>query len=177
MTPYSPIPRRVRQRDTARAAVYAAENQVARILDRSVEHPVVDVVGSHLTLPPERHFGDLAGVQRYVDAVLGLDWVRRQWPKRALLRMKVRERRGASKAHYEVASATVAVPIHRAEAQWALREMVLLHEIAHHLGGPDDPDHSLAFTDRMIELLDGIIGGEVALLLRVALADQNASSA
>jgi putative metallohydrolase (TIGR04338 family) len=113
--------------------VYAGENQVARLLDRSAEFPVVEVAGSRITVPPERHFGDLAGVQRYVDAVLELDWVVRRWPRAAAMPVTVRERRGAAQAHYEPDTATIAVPVRGADARWALRELVVLHELAHHL--------------------------------------------
>ncbi len=66
--------------DDQRSRVYAAEDLAARILDRSAEHPVLEVAGSRITLPVERRFGDVAAVQRYADAVLDLDWVRVRWP-------------------------------------------------------------------------------------------------
>jgi putative metallohydrolase (TIGR04338 family) len=175
--------------------VYAGENQVARLLDRSAEFPVVEVAGSRITLPPERHFGDLAGVQRYVDAVLELDWVVRRWPRAAAMPVTVRERRGAAQAHYEPDTATIAVPVRGADARWALRELVVLHELAHHLArgarseqsstdaGPNaggdassaadsDTGHGPGFTGRMLELVGGVMGEEAAFLLRVAWADQ-----
>ena len=173
-------------RDAQRSALYAAEDQVARILDRSAEFPVVEVAGSHLTLPPERHFAELASVQRYVDRILALGWVQERWPGPASRRIVVRERRGASRAHYEPVGAVMALPLHRGGTAWALRELVVLHEIAHHLGsvtgpggraGPaaEDPatGHGPEFAGRFVELVDGAMGPEVGLLLRVALADQH----
>lgn len=165
-------------RDSTRAGVYAGEDRVARLLDRSAEFPVVEVAGSRITLPPERHFGDLAGVQRYVDAVLALDWIVRRWPRAAGLPVTVRERHGASKAHYAVDPATgrgtIAVPVRGPEARWALRELVVLHEIAHHLTSSVDTGHGPDFTGRMLELVGGVMGEEIAFLLRVAWADQGA---
>ncbi len=163
-----------------RQAVYAAEELVGRILDRSATTPVVEVAGSRLTLPPERHFADLDAVQRYVDAVLGLEWVRRRWPAAASRPVTVRERRGMTKAHYEHESATIAVPIRGRQARWALRELVVLHEIAHHLGaegsgGGHDIGHGSTFAARLVELVDGVVGSEVALLLRVTFADVGVS--
>ncbi len=195
MTPQPGPPRPGRFRDTARSAVYAGENLVARLLDRSAEFPVVEIAGSRVTLPPERHFGDLAGVQRYVDAVLALDWVRRRWPA-AAEPLTVRERHGASKAHYEPApsgtrseqsgtasdaegrqprrdgTATIAVPVRGSDARWALRELVVLHEIAHHLTGAAlKIGHGPAFTALMLELAGGVMGEEIAFLLRVSWSD------
>lgn len=168
-------------RDAQRAALYAAEDQVARILDRSAEFPVVEVAGSHLTLPAERHFAEIASVQAYVDAVLALGWVRERWPGAAARPPTVRERRGAGRAHYEPAPPVIAIPLHRGGTAWALRELVVLHEVAHHLGGgaPDtDPagdsstGHGPAFAGRLLALVGGLIGAEAELLLRVAMADQ-----
>ena len=59
----------------------------------------MEFFGTQLTLPPEARFGSLAAVQRYVDDVLALPAVRRQWPTVAPLR--VRARRAATAAHYE----------------------------------------------------------------------------
>jgi putative metallohydrolase (TIGR04338 family) len=173
-------------RDTGREAVYAAENQVARLLDRAAQFPIVLIAGSRITLPPERHFADLASIRRYVSDVLSMPAVRERWPA-AARPVTVRERRGAAKAHYDFATSTIAVPIRGQKARWALRELVLLHEIAHHLspageqsgtgsssGNVADPAHGLAFTQRMSDLVEIVMGAEVAFLLRVALADQAA---
>ena len=59
----------------------------------------MEFFGTQLTLPPEARFGSLAAVQRYVDDVLALPAVRRQWPEVAPLR--VRARRASTAAHYE----------------------------------------------------------------------------
>ncbi len=57
--------------------------------------------------------------------------VRRRWP--AAEPLAVRARRGTTAAHYEYDGdlATIAVPDRH--TTWALRELVVLHEIAHHL--------------------------------------------
>lgn len=179
--PAGPVPERDSQRagpgserDSQRAAVYAAEGQVGRILDRSGEFPVVEVAGSHITLPVERHFGDIPSVQRYVDAILALSWVLRTWPKSAARPITVRARRGSLKAHYEPDGAVIAVPPARGTDVWAMRELVVLHEVAHHLGAPHDLTHGPAFTGRMLTLVNEVLGPEVALLLRISLTDQGA---
>lgn len=163
-------------RDRQRAAVYAAENQVARIFDRAGEFPIVEVAGSRLTVPPERRFGEIAAVQRYVDAVLALSWLRARWPAAAGRPVIVRERHGESRAHYEVEPAVIAVPVPAHGTGWALRELVVLHELAHHLGGPGDIGHGPTFVGRLVELVGGVIGVEAALLLRVALGDQGVAT-
>lgn len=156
--------------DRQRSRVYEAENLVHRLLDRSAEHPVVEIAGSRLTLPPERRFGDITAVQTYVDRVLALTWVRRAWP-RATGPVRVRERAGASRAHYERTGATIAVPTHRTGGGWALRELVVLHELAHHLAPDDEVAHGGAFVSRLLDLVDGVVGPEAALLLRITMHD------
>jgi len=157
-------------RDSQRSRVYDAEHLVHRIFDRSVDFPVIDVVGSRITLPIERKFGSIDAVQRYVDGVLALDWVGRTWT-RASVPVLVRERSGASQAHYERAGAVMAVPGHRAGSAWALRELVILHELAHHLADDVEIAHGGAFVERLLDLVDGIVGPEAALLLRVTMLD------
>ncbi len=156
--------------DVRRTRVYAAEEQVARLLDRaSAGSSTVDFFGSTLTLPTERRFADPASVQRWVELVLGLDGVRARWPGTPTCR--VRTRRGESRAHYQPPE-EIAVPT---RSRWALRELVLCHELAHHLTWhdaavpADAPGHGGPFLDAYPALVEMVIGPEVALLLRAGL--------
>lgn len=159
------------RRDIQRAKVYAAEEFVRTLFDRAGEHGnrAVEFFGTHLTLPPEGRFASVDAVARYVDDVLGLPAVRRRWPDIAPL--SVRPRRGATAAHYERADdgAVIAVPDQR--AGWALRELVVLHELAHHLSAVDPP-HGPDFTATLCELVDAVMGPEVAHVLRVVYAKE-----
>jgi putative metallohydrolase (TIGR04338 family) len=150
--------------------VYAVEDQVARLLDRAAAgSPVVEFFGSRLTLPVERRFADVDAVQRWVDAVLALEAVAGQWPGTPAC--TVRTRRGPRAAVYEPPG-TIAVPV---GTRWALRELVLSHELAHHLqrhgGGGLAPAHGAAFQDTFAALVDLVIGPEVGLLLRAGFVE------
>jgi putative metallohydrolase (TIGR04338 family) len=158
------------RRDSQRGKVYEAQHLVQRLFDRSSDFPMVQIAGSELTLPVERRFADLESVQRYVDSVLALGWVRRGWA-RAAVPVTVRARRGQQQAHYERDGAVMAVPLHAAGAAWALRELVVLHELAHHLDDEDMPAHGPSFVARYLRLLGEIVGDEAALLLRISLFD------
>nr|WP_280275418.1 TIGR04338 family metallohydrolase [Nocardia wallacei] len=162
----------VSARDTQRAKVYDAEGLVRRMFERADEYGsrTVDLHGSQLTLPIERRFASVESVQTYVDRVLSLNWVRAQW-ERSQRPLTVRARAGASAAHYEVETAVLAVPLHTRGAAWALRELVILHEVAHHLepGGAEPAAHGPEFCSRYVELVDGVIGPEAALLLRTTM--------
>jgi putative metallohydrolase (TIGR04338 family) len=120
-------------------------------------------------VPDDRKFGDIESVQRYVDAVLALDWVRRAAPERAALPVRVRARAGATKAEYEFATHTIAVPPHHVGGRWAMRELVVLHELAHHLA--PDAGHGAAFAAQLLELVDELVGVEAAFLLRSTFLD------
>ena len=137
-------------RDAQRSRVYDAEHLVHRIFDRSAEFPVIEVVGSRITLPVERRFGSIDAVQRYVDGVLALEWVGRTWP-RAADAVVVRERAGAAQAHYQRVGSVMAVPGYRAGSGWALRELVILHELAHHLADDIEIPHGGAFVGRLLD--------------------------
>lgn len=153
-------------RDSQRTLVYDAEHLVHRLLDRSADFPVVDVAGSRLTLPVERRFASLVSVQQYLDRVLALPAVGGRWA-RAGVPVVARERQGQGRAHYERVGAVIAVPGATHGSQWALRELVLLHELAHHLADDVEPAHGPAFVGRMVELVDLVVGPEAAFLLRV----------
>ncbi|OBI17108.1 hypothetical protein A5712_24705 [Mycobacterium sp. E2327] len=159
-------------RDSQRAKVYAAEDFVRTLFDRAAEHglPSVEFFGTQLTLPPEGKFGSVASVQRYVDEVLALPSVRRRWPGVSPLR--VRPRRAATAAHYENhdGAGTIAVP-DRDTADWALRELVVLHEVAHHLCRAE-PAHGPEFVATICELAELVMGPELGHVLRVVYAKE-----
>jgi len=158
-------------RDAQRAKVYAAEEFARTLFDRAAEHgdPVVDFFGTRLTLPPEARFASVDDAQRYVDEVSSHPAVRELWPGATPLR--VRPRRGATAAHYERVDgdATIAVP--QGRAVWALRELVVLHEIAHHLSD-SDPPHGPEFVATFCDLAAAVMGPEVAHVLRVLYAKE-----
>jgi putative metallohydrolase (TIGR04338 family) len=61
-------------------------------------------------------------------------------------------------------------------ARWALRELVLCHELAHHLrrhaeATAAEPGHGPAFQDDYAALVDLVIGPEVGLLLRAGFTE------
>jgi putative metallohydrolase (TIGR04338 family) len=156
-------------RDDQRTRLYEAEGVLARMIDRRLDFPVVEAFGSRVVVPDDRKFGDIESVQRYVDAVLALGWVRRAAPERASLPVRVRARAGATKAEYEFATHTVAVPPHRVGGRWAMRELVVLHELTHHL--QPDGGHGPPFAAQLLDLVEELVGVEAAFLLRSSFLD------
>lgn len=189
--------------DSQRSRVYEAEALVRRIFDRAGQFPMVQVAGSTITIPMERKFGSVASVQTYLDLLGALPWVRQRWPA-ATRPVLVRARAGQQRAHYEPVGAVVALPTPARGLSWAMRELVVLHEYAHHLGpsiwngrpaqsldneierpadqaGPGPRDraqpsgapayHGPEFTERLVELVSGVIAPEAALLLRVTMSE------
>ena len=158
-------------RDSQRAKVYAAEEFVRTLFDRADErgNRTVEFFGTQLTLPPEGRFATVESVQRYVDDVLTMAGVRQRWPDCRPL--TVRPRRGVTAAHYEVRDddATIAVP--ERGSRWALRELVVLHEVAHHLCGVAPP-HGSHFVTTFCELADAVMGVEVGHVVRVVYAKE-----
>ncbi len=154
------------------------------MFDRAAErgNPVVDFFGTSLTLPPEARFSSAETVQRYVDEVLAHPAVRERWP--VVSPLKVRTRRGHTAAHYECdadglgearAAAIIAVP--ERGSSWALRELVVLHEIAHHLVyevSETAAAHGHEFVVTFCELADAVMGPEAAHVLRVVFAKEGA---
>ena len=92
------------------------------------------------------------------------------WP--AVGALTVRARRGATAAHYERSDddgAAIAVPDRG--STWALRELVVLHEIAHHLSDAEPP-HGPQFVETFCGLAEAVMGPEVAHVLRVVYAKE-----
>ncbi|MCW2729347.1 MAG: Uncharacterized protein JWR13_163 [Mycobacterium sp.] len=158
-------------RDTQRAKVYAAEQFVRTLFDRATERGsrAVDFFGAQLTLPPEARFASVDSVRRYVDDVMGLPSVRTRWPTAGPL--AVRSRRGVTAAHYEYDGGVATIAVPDRHTTWALRELVVLHEIAHHLC-PAEPAHGPQFVAAFGELAEAVMGPEVGHVLRVVYAKE-----
>lgn len=158
-------------RDTQRSKVYSAEQFVRTVFDRAGErgNRSVDFFGAQLTLPPEARFASVESVQRYVDEVLGLSGTRARWP--AAEPLTVRARRGATAAHYEYDGRAAVIAVPERHTTWALRELVVLHEVAHHLCRVE-PAHGPQFVATFGELAEAVMGAEVGYVLRVVYAKE-----
>lgn len=154
------------QRDTQRARVYRAEDAWAARLDAARRGaPLATVAGSRVLLPAERRFGDLAAVEAYLARVLALPQVAALG---AVDPPRLRTRRGGRAAHWEPPG-VVAVPVPVHGEPWALRETVVLHELAHHVGhvtGRADR-HAAPFPALVLALVEAVLGAEAAFALRV----------
>lgn len=148
------------------SAVYGAEHQWSAVLDRG---GTVEFFGSQLHVPMQRLFADVPSMQRYVDNVLAIERIREKYPNAGPVH--VRERRGQTKAHYELRDATIAIPLRNREFG---RESTLLHELAHHVsvsGGLTATSagtrwHGAEFRESMLFLVSVVLGEPAALLLR-----------
>lgn len=127
-----------------------------------------EVAGSSLVLPAELRFGTLAAAQAYAEAVLppGTPPVR------------LRERKGQQQAHWE-APDVVALPVPSYGEPWALRQTVLLHELAHHLSfhSTGSADHGPSYVAAMLALVARELGEHAAFALRVDYAEAGVAGA
>lgn len=161
----------VPSRDGQRARVYRAEDAWAGRLDAArLGAPLARVGGSRLVLPAERRFGALPTAQDYAARVLALPELRAFGPLAAPV---LRTRRGVRAAHWEPPG-VIALPVPEHGEPWALRESVLLHELAHHVGETLGlcHRHQAPFPAVVLVLVDAALGPEAALALRVAYGDE-----
>ena len=152
-----------------RSRFYAAERLVLNMFDRAGPTRTVQIAGAELTLPVEARFGSIDSVRDHVREVLAMPAVQERFP-RAAVQVSVRARRGSRQAHYQPESAMIAIPESR-EGRWAMRELVALHEIAHHLDDSGGPAHGPGFADTLIDLVGIVLGPEAAFVYRVVFAD------
>lgn len=145
--------------DRFRQSVYRAEDQWSSVIDRG---GAVDFFGSMVQVPTQIRFGSLEDVRAYVEHVCGVH---------DTVVPEVRHRKGGSRAHYE--DGVIAIPSSHA---WAMRESVLLHEIAHHMCVQDHSSslHDAHFTTTMLTLVESRLGPEAALLLRTGYVNAGA---
>jgi putative metallohydrolase (TIGR04338 family) len=161
----------VSTRDTQRGKVYAAEQFVRTLFDRASEHGsrAVEFFGAQLTLPPEGRFGSVESVQRYVNSVLKHQGVQDRWGSQAPV--AIRPRRGVTAAHYELCDGDAVIAVPERRDRWALRELVILHEIAHHLCDTA-PAHGPEFVATFCALAGVVMGPEAEHVLRVVYAKE-----
>jgi putative metallohydrolase (TIGR04338 family) len=158
----------VPKRDSQKSKVYAAENVISRFYDTATKtgNPVVNVNGVTVTLPPEAKFASVESIQRYVEQVLAMPAIREAHPTMALSVPTVRHRKGTRIAHYQ--NGEIAIPTDRA-GSWAMRELVVLHELAHHLAFGDG--HGPRFVSTLLHMMGVVLGPEVELIARMTFAD------
>lgn len=161
-------------RDTQRQRVYDAEHQVRRQLELAAAGArTVTVAASTVVLPTEVRFGSLDAVQRYADAVLSTDVFRSRFPMAAAAPLRVRRRQGATAAHYD-APGTIALHDPQRGTAWSLREIVVLHEIAHHAAHhdlPPGPTHGPGYAGAFVRIVSDAMGPETGLLVTTAYAE------
>jgi putative metallohydrolase (TIGR04338 family) len=154
-----------------KARVYKAENVIAAVLARG---GVFDFHGSTLALPPEYRFSSLEHVQMYVNRVLAFGPVIDRFGK--LLPVQVVPYRGFRHAEYRAPN-QIAIPVK--DALWAMRELVVCHEIAHHIDYHcyHTAGHGPTFRTALIDLVRMVIAPEAALLLQTEFSDSGLSLA
>jgi putative metallohydrolase (TIGR04338 family) len=147
-----------RGHDPDKQDVYAADWQFRSVLDlaNEVEDRTYNFHGHMMELPDERKFADLESIQMYYNRVCALDQVQREWP--GIKAPTVRARRGEVYAHYSPLGAEVHVPV---KGRWALREIVILHELAHHL---EHDHHGPRFQGAWVYLMKVCMGDAAGLI-------------
>lgn len=126
--------------DPDKKAVYAAE---ARLDNLATTGPTVSLFGTVWDIEPDILVTDVPDAERYIQRVID---------HAGLPPVKVRPRRGHTRAHYEPGRATIAVPPRHIGGEWALRGAVLLHEIAHH-ATVNGPGHGPSWRGSYLTLL------------------------
>lgn len=148
-----------RERDFQRSLVYSAEHQLQWFYD-NVEHASINLFGVPLQLEPEVRYGDLRAIQAYVDRVITMPSVIAEFGRYG--RVFIRERKGDKAAHYRVG----VIAVNTKGSRWAMRETVLLHELAHHFAGTGC-GHGPKFAAALVKLLELVMGPQAAMAQRI----------
>jgi putative metallohydrolase (TIGR04338 family) len=166
-------------RDAQRQRLYDAEEQVCRQLDYAAAGArLVEVAGSTIAVPLERKLGSLEAAGAYAELIRRSPMFATIFPRAARVPVRVRLRAGGRAASYE-APDTIALHEPRTGPAWALRELVVLHELTHHGHYHDrlpEPLHGAAFAGAFRRLVGAVLGPEVALLLTAAYAEHRVAA-
>ncbi len=147
--------------------MYRAEDAWAARLDAARRGAArATVAGSSVLLPAERRLGSLQAAAEYAHRVLRLPEV--VAAVGAVEPPGLRPRRGVRAAHWEPPG-TIALPVPVHGEPWGLRETVLLHELAHHVGETTglSRGHRAPFPAVVLLLVEAVLGAEAAFALRV----------
>jgi len=150
-------------KDAQVSRVYKSEELFGRLLDNALEFPFVQIWGSQIPVPShEKKFGDLDGVRRYVLWLFSTPWMSENYPDAKAPGVMLR--RGDKMAHYQWG--TIYVPAVQRGGRWAMREIVVLHEVAHHLTRGVDQSHGTEFTQAFLALVTEYLGEEAGFILK-----------
>lgn len=152
--------------------VYNTEHQLQEVLDRYPGQ--VKIAQSIIAPPVERRFGDIPSIQRYVDAVAAKLHIEGMiGPRLTRGTPTVVLTRGVTQATYNWSTNQIRIPdqaTDRTLVRWAMRETVVLHEIAHWMT-PQGAAHGREFQSALLWLLDTVIGPEAGFVFRYFLAE------
>lgn len=159
--------------DPDQKATYRAEDRFQRWLAAATPTVTIDV--TTYTPEIEARFVAPADVQRYVNRVLAhLRDGMKDYGGTERQAVHVRSRRGHARAEYGMG--VLSIPSFEAGGSWALRESVVLHELAHHLAGLSAGGHGATFRATFIRLLEDMGKPVWAELLHLAFASEGLDS-
>ncbi len=148
-----------------RDQVYEGEFRVREMLERANDYhnpaPDVTLFGTTVRLPPERKFASVETIELYCNKVLALPSIQEEFAN-AKNPVRVRARKGSSFAHYQ----TGEIAIYMGDggtSKWACREIVVLHELAHHLGSDG---HGPKFRHAFVKLVSAAMAPEMGFVLQ-----------
>ena len=157
--------------DRERRRTYDAEHIVRAI---SAAGGPVELYGTTVQWPVELRFGELDHVQAYVADVMAREWFTRAYPHAAKVPVRVRHRKGDRFAHYDAAFREIAVNAPSNKVGWGMREIVVLHELAHHVISLEDFEgepHGSWFRGVFVHLVREALGAEAGWILQMTYID------
>jgi putative metallohydrolase (TIGR04338 family) len=149
--------------------VYNGENEVTRLLSLANRYrdPVreVELMGTVISLPLERKFASVESIQTYVERLLALPVIREAFPSfNGSVPTVQAAKRATKRACYYWG--TIEIPMgFQGGSRWACREMIVLHELAHHMA-PGDA-HGARFRYAFVKLVEIAMAPEVGFALQV----------
>lgn len=168
--PVTVAPPRKRVGESIADRCYAVEHSICALLERLnvAGERFVNYYGSPIELEKEQVFYSLAGVQAYVDFVLGLPSVKANFPNAGPV--KVKPCGSERHAYYHDGG----LYIHPG-ANWQLREMTIIHELSHHFSIAEETEpsgHGNHFRQVYVFMVRQTLGHNVSVVLEDAFSKE-----
>lgn len=149
----------VTQQDRLYRAGYHLNTYFDNIL--ITENPVITIDDVKLTMPVETRFTSLKSIREYLADVCALDTLA-HFP-RAAVKVKVGYHDDSTRAVYTYKNRLISMP--SPPNEWAMRELVVLHELTHHFTIGEG--HGPYFAGSFLDVLGRVMGPEVEIAQRL----------
>ena len=154
---------------------YEVEDYILQMMDNAARFGITsrEMYGSTWPIPHEVKFDTINEVQVYIDRIKISEWAKAEWPrhsKRVLVKPHLTGREDEGEYHGTAyhQDGVIYIPEHGAGHSRFMRELYVLHELAHYYSS--DNHHTDKFRATLIKLVENQIDPMFAMFYRICIS-------